>query len=139
MNDSLINDSLNSAKNIIVNSSSKQNLEKWWMWIAIIELLIITYLIIKIRSKAKDSFVQKIKKDTIEQEIDFDNIINSSFNSIALYDELKVKCHPDRFVANDKLNEVAGFLFQEITKNKTNYKRLTELKEEAISKLGIKF
>jgi hypothetical protein len=52
---------------------------------------------------------------------------------------LKVKCHPDRFATDAEKNVIAENIFQEITKNKTNVKRLIELKEEAKQKLNINF
>lgn len=81
----------------------------------------------------------KFKKDSLKENIDFDNILKSSFNSIELYNELKVKCHPDRFAPDEAKSMVADSIFQEITKNKTNYKKLIELKEEAKQKLNINF
>ena len=110
-----------------------------WMWIAILELGIIAFLLLKGRIRPKETAKQKFKNDSLKQTIDFNNIINSSFNSIQLYDELKVKCHPDRFPTNKDKNEIAVALFQEISKNKTNIKRLLELKEEAKQKLNINF
>jgi len=73
----------------------------------------------------------------LDNSIDFDNIINSSFNSNEVYNELKVKCHPDRFPNDDVKNTIAENLFQEITKNKNNIKRLLELKEKAKQELNI--
>ncbi len=66
-------------------------------------------------------------------------MINSSFNSQQLYDELKKKCHPDRFPNDNDKNSIAINLFQEISENKNNSKRLLELKEIAEQKLQIKF
>ena len=66
-------------------------------------------------------------------------MINSSFNSQQLYDELKKKCHPDRFPNDNDKNSIAIKLFQEISENKNNSKRLSEIKEVAEKKLQIKF
>ena len=93
----------------------------------------------KEKFKSKVTAKQQFKSESLKQDIDFNNIINSSFNSIKLYDELKVKCHPDRFPTDKEKNMLAENLFQEISKNKTNVKRLLELKEEAIQKLNINF
>ncbi len=95
--------------------------------------------ILKEKLKSKVTAKQQFKSESLKQDIDFNNIINSSFNSIKLYDELKVKCHPDRFPTDREKNIIAENLFQEISKNKTNVKRLLELKEEAIQKLNINF
>jgi hypothetical protein len=89
--------------------------------------------------KRQETAKTKFKSDSLKQNIDFDNIINSSFNSIQLYDQLKVKCHPDRFPTDKEKNAIADSLFQEVTRNRTNVKRLIELKEEAKQKLNINF
>lgn len=80
-----------------------------------------------------------MKERSLKEEIDFGNIIKSSFHTQPLYDELKVKCHPDRFPNDETKNKTADALFQEITKNKTNYKKLVELKERAKLELNINF
>lgn len=61
-----------------------------------------------------------------ESSSEMTNVINSMFLCTPLYDKLKVKCHPDRFVdENQKL--IAENLFQELQKNKYNYDRLLEI------------
>jgi hypothetical protein len=133
MNDTLMQDSLKIAGQAIEN--------KCWMWlaIAIAEFGIIVFLILRKQFKHTESAKRLFKQESLKQEIDFKNIIDSSFNSIQLYDELKVKCHPDLFSTDKEKNAIAENLFKEIVKSKTNVKRLLELKEEAIQKLNIKF
>lgn len=139
MNDTLIQDSIKVASQAISKVTEANDNTNWWMWLAIVELGIIGYLILKEKLKSKVTAKQQFKSESLKQDIDFNNIINSSFNSIKLYDELKVKCHPDRFPTDREKNIIAENLFQEISKNKTNVKRLLELKEEAIQKLNINF
>ncbi len=139
MYDPLIQDSLRVASEKIMKSNEIETQTNWWIWIAIAEFIIIVILILKEKIKPKNNYNQKFKKESLEQEVDFNNIINSSFNSKELYDELKVKCHPDRFPTNEENNTIAENLFQEITKNQNNVKRLLELKEEAKQKLNINF
>lgn len=139
MNDTLIHDSLKVANQLIGKSAENSHSTNWWMWLAIVEFLIIAFILLKEKLRGKETAQQKFKNDSLKQDVDFNNIINSSFNSIALYDELKVKCHPDRFATDEVKNALAENIFQEITKNKTNVKRLIELKEEAKQKLNINF
>lgn len=139
MNDTLIQDSIKVAGKAISKVTEANDNTNWWMWLAIVELGVIAYLILKEKLKSKVTAKQQFKSESLKQDIDFNNIINSSFNSIKLYDELKVKCHPDRFPTDREKNIIAENLFQEISKNKTNVKRLLELKEEAIQKLNINF
>jgi hypothetical protein len=89
--------------------------------------------------KRKTSERQRFRRESLSQEVDFNNIIKSSFHSTELYNALKVKCHPDRFPSDPETNAVATKLFQEIVRNKTNVKRLEELKIEAQQKLLINF
>jgi hypothetical protein len=139
MNDTLVRDSLKIAHESFAESQKTSNINELLIWIAIIEFVIIILLLIRRKSKIKDTPKTRFKKESLNGEIDFHNIIDSSFNSIQLFDELKVKCHPDRFPTDKEKNEIADSLFQEISKNKTNIKRLLELKEEAIQKLNINF
>lgn len=139
MNDTLIHDSMKSVNQVLAKNSEPSGAFNYWMWLAIIELGVIGFLLWKNKTKTKVTAKQNFKEESLKQEIDFKNIIDSSFNSVKLYDTLKVKCHPDRFPTEKDKNAVAVEIFQEITKNKTNIKRLLELKEEANQKLNINF
>jgi preprotein translocase subunit SecG len=140
MNNILLLDSIGSANKILSQSSAKHSITNIWMWIAIIEFVIIVlYLILSKYKKTPEQLAKKrLKEESKNDNIDFTNIINSSFNAKSLYDELKVKCHPDRFTDDEK-NRIANSLFQEISKNKTNYEKMIKLKEEAKQKLNINF
>lgn len=138
MNDTVLIDTIKIANQVISKTDneiiSSHNI---WMWIAVIELILIIYLILS-RKKPESARVQ-FKREAKTGDIDFGNIINSSFHVKPLYDELKVKCHPDRFPDDVEKNQIALELYQEISKNKTNYKKLIELKELAKQKLSINF
>ena len=71
-----------------------------------------------------------------ETEIDMDSLMDSIHKSRDLYKKLSSKCHPDRFT-DKEFSEKAEIIFQEITRNKRNYKKLLELKEIAQSQLNI--
>lgn len=60
---------------------------------------------------------------------EMDNIIDSMFNSKPLYDELKVKCHPDVFLDDEK-KEKAQILFQKLQKSKHDIVAMKSLKLE---------
>lgn len=107
-----------------------------WMIVAIVELVIIVVLLTL--RKPKDNRLSDIKKQVLaEGEIDFANLVNSSFNAEGLYKELLVKCHPDRFAPNSEMMAIANELSSKITKNKHDIKQLKALKEEARNKLNI--
>lgn len=138
MIDTVLTDTIKVANQILSDTDKTTfSSTNYWMWIAIIELVLIIYMLF-FRNKTESPTI-KFKREAKEGDIDFGNIINSSFHVKPLYDELKVKCHPDRFSTDIEKNKVALELFQEITKNKTNYKKLTELKELAKQKLNINF
>jgi hypothetical protein len=141
MNNTIIKDTLKVVKETTSNSITLEdnNQFNWWFWVAVVELIIIIFLLLKLNIKPRNTAKQKFKEDSLEQEIDFNNIINSSFNSKQLYDELKVKCHPDRFTTDIEKNLIADNLFKEISANQNNVKRLIELKELASQKLNINF
>ena len=111
-----------------------------WLYIAIGEFVIILLLLFIVCQKGKKTKTDRQKvRDSIKDDVDFQNIINSSFHATELYNELKVKCHPDRFVGDDEKIAIANRIFQEISKNKMNYKRLLELKKTAVQELDINF
>lgn len=139
MNDTLIQDSLKVAEQALSATTDKSDSINIWMWVAIGEFVIIVGLLLAKKLKRTPSAKQRFKEESLAQAVDFNNVINSSFHSTELYNILKVKCHPDRFPTDPELNGIADKLFQEITKNKTNLKRLQELKIEAQQKLNINF
>ncbi|MGE0021612.1 MAG: hypothetical protein AB7S72_18215 [Draconibacterium sp.] len=55
------------------------------------------------------------------------NVVNSIFLCAPLYDELKIKCHPDKFLDEQKKITANNF-FQEIQQNKYDYEKLLALK-----------
>ena len=60
---------------------------------------------------------------------DMGNLVNSMFNSKPLYDELKIKCHPDLFL-DDGQKDVATKLFQKLQKSKYDINAMKTLKPE---------
>lgn len=117
-----------------------------WQWLAVafviiclIELIIILHLY-KAKTIGAKRSVDKLRTQMQNDEpIDFTNVINSAFLSTELYDKMKVKCHPDRFVYDPAKQEKADDLFQRITQNRANYKALLQLKREAEETLNIAF
>ena|SRR5665647_1533723 len=137
MKEALIEDSIKAA---VKHSTQVESHSSVWLWIAIFEFFVIIFLFFRWRTHSKTpNFKNSMKEKSLMEEIDFGNIIQSSFHTQPLYDELKVKCHPDRFPNDELKNKVADALFQEITKNKTNYKKLVALKERAKQELNITF
>ncbi len=113
-----------------------------WFWFALTELIIIVFLIYKLKSKNKvfelTDLETKHLKNSKNNKIDMNNLMDSIHNSRNLYKELSKKCHPDRFI-NDPKHKIAEEIFQEISENERNFEKLSLLKLRAINELNINF
>lgn len=111
-----------------------------WFWIALVELAIIALLILKIKKKQEGLKFGDLTKEKMRNaknsEVDMDNLMNSINGSKDLYKELSRNCHPDRFIGSDK-QKLAEEIFQEISKHRRDFQKLTVLKEKAVTELNI--
>jgi hypothetical protein len=125
--------------NVLPTDSSNLNI---WFWLSIIELIIIIILFLKLRRGKENLTFADLNKENLkkskEATIDFGNVMNSINGSGELYKELSRKCHPDRFV-DSPLQKLAEEIFQEISKNKRDFEKLSALKERAINELNLTF
>ena len=123
-------------------TSSKTEVLNMWLWIAIIEFLIIAFLLLKQRSKKQNLDFSDISKNDLKnsknEKLDMHNLMNSIHGARDLYKELSKKCHPDRFI-NQPNQKLAEEIFQEITNEQRNHEKLVALKERAIKELNVKF
>lgn len=103
-------------------------------------LLISGCLFLRKRKKPTEEELakKKLKEEYRHPTVQMDNLVNDIFNSKSLYETLARKCHPDKYPNDPQKQAIATRLMQEITKNKTNTKRLTELKKQAEKELDIK-
>ena len=139
MEEEVLVDSLSISQSIVKGETVMSEETNIWFWLSIFEFVLIILLLLLKKNKKETELKKQYKKESLSNKVDFNNVIKSSFHSIELYDQLKVKCHPDRFASNPELMKKADKLFQEISGNKTNIKRLEELKLAAIKELKIKF
>ena len=131
-----MNDTLQMVSDSLMQTSHQGNSLTWWMMIAIVELVIIVVLLFS-KGKADDK-KRSIKRQVREEgDINFGNVIASSFGAESLYKELIRKCHPDRFAPDEKKVAIANDISERLGKYKHDLKKLNELKEEAITKLNI--
>ena len=131
-----MNDTLQMAADSLMQTSQQCNSLNWWMIIAVVELVIIVVLLFS-KDKADDK-KRSIKRQVREEgDINFGNVIASSFGAESLYKELIRKCHPDRFAPDEKKVAIANDISERLGKYKHDLKKLNELKEEAITKLNI--
>lgn len=123
-------------------SSSNGLLSSTWFWIAIVELLIIIFLLVRLKKKKTELAFSDLPKDKMKNakssSIDMDNLMNSINGSRDLYKELSKACHPDKFVNTEK-QKIAEDIFQEISKDKRNFEKLLAHKERAKNELNINF
>ena len=114
----------------------KQNV---WFWIALAEALALLLLInLKYKRKNETEFDEQLITDSKKSDVDMGNVLKSIYQSKALYDKLKIKCHPDRFIGDPK-HQIAEDIFQKISDNERNYEKLNQLKTRAINELNINF
>jgi hypothetical protein len=136
-----MNDSIPIIEKAVSSTQGINTSVSIWFWIAVIELILIVWLLLKIQKQRKKKMdLWNVKKSDLMKSgnVDMTNLVNSIHHSRELYKELSSKCHPDRFV-NMPEQKIAEELFQRISKNKRNYEQLVALKAEAIEKLNIKF
>ncbi|MFR3330379.1 MAG: hypothetical protein ACLTSL_09510 [Odoribacter splanchnicus] len=111
-------------------------MEMFWIIIIIVIILVLLTFLLYRQKRYKVEVIKKnkITKEILESKVDFQNIFKSSFEATSLYNELKILCHPDKFIVTEK-KEIATKLFQEITSNKYDYKKLLEIKQLAKKEL----
>jgi hypothetical protein len=101
--------------------------------VAILGLSIVFLFIIGIMNQRKSKF----KKRAMQGEVDMKNVLNSAFLAQKLYDELRVKYHPDRYL-DEEQNREATEISQLLGKYKYDYEQLLKIKERAEESLGFR-
>ena len=86
-----------------------------WTVISALEFAVIMFLIFTaLRRRVSTPRMSAMKKNIILEKVDFGNILDSAFHAEELYEQLKVKCHPDRFVGDERKNAAALEIFQQL-------------------------
>ncbi len=144
-------DSAQLGKVIAASPSTNFYWSNYWIWIVILELIIIGTLLLILRKRRSHIFLLKkeisvlteklVEAQTPQQpvdvfeeaknaQIDFGGLMNDINKSKKLYEELVKKFHPDRFTDPEK-NRIANEIVMEIGRNRTKYSKLLELKTKA--------
>ena len=110
----------------------------YWTVVAFGELVLLLFFI-AFNAGRKKMITRNVLRNDKKIEIDFSNLVTSAFHSDELYDELKKKCHPDRFPNDCQKNIIANDIFQELSRSRNDYGKLIELKNRAVDELGITF
>ena len=109
---------------VSVEKNSNSFYEHFSLIVVFLLGIIIGYVLSKMLSSKKSNDFKKKKQDILSKDVDFNNLITSAFESKELFNKLKKKCHPDIFIGNDILVEKANVIFQDLSKNKNNFKEL---------------
>lgn len=129
-------DTVKNAVSTTTTNITQEDSYHWAYWLGgVLAAGVISLGLLKHRNSEYYRLKQKLKSESV----DFDGVINNVFHSQELYDELKKKVHPDRFVTQPELINKATEIFALIVKNKFNHKTLCELKERAEKELSLKF
>lgn len=109
----------------------------WVWWVAGVALALL--LVMVLAGRRRDPERARLREKLRGQSVDFDHVMDNAFHSKELYDQLKTRCHPDRFVGDPLLVEKATRIFASLVKNKYNRQELLKLKEQAEKELNVKF
>lgn len=139
-----MNDSLNLVNKISQSTYINVESSMQWIWISIVsvQFIVILLLLFRIRAIRRNHTslidVNESMRKARESEVDMHSLIKDIAHSKNLYKDLSRKCHPDRF-QDPELKLLANEIFQEVSKNKRSFSKLTELKTRAINELNLNF
>ena len=111
-----------------------------WTVISALEFAVIMFLIfMALRRREPTPRMAAMKKNIISEKVDFGNILDSAFHAEELYEQLKVKCHPDRFIGDERKNAAALEIFQQLGQYRHDIKALDRIRQRAEDELDINF
>lgn len=109
-----------------------------WTVISALEFAVILLLIfMALRRREPTPRMAAMKKNIISEKVDFGNILHSAFHAEELYDQLKVKCHPDRFIGDERKNAAALGIFQKLGQYRHDIKALERIRQRAEDELDV--
>ena len=109
-----------------------------WTVISALEFAVIMFLIfMALRRREPTPRMAAMKKNIISEKVDFGNILHSAFHAEELYDQLKVKCHPDRFIGDERKNAAALGIFQKLGQYRHDIKALERIRQRAEDELDV--
>ena len=107
-----------------------------WLIVSSIELIVILFLIIKLRKKKNENTIDKEILKSKKTSINMSDIMKDINLAPSLYKKLSRVCHPDRF-AGTVFENTANSLFQEVQQAENNYSMLCELKNRIEQELNL--
>jgi len=133
-----MNDNIQIMADSISQLASETHSFNWWMLIAILEFVLILFLLFFKRGTTRTQRSSIKRQVMAEGDINNENLINSMFNAEAMYMTLIRACHPDRFASDEEKVAIANDITERLGMHRHDMNKLNELKEEAIEKLNIK-
>lgn len=101
--------------------------------------MVVTAGIIAYNKLKKQSKLKREINNNID-DINMNDLMNNINKSSELYEQLKRRCHPDRFTTkSDEIQKYADEIASEVAKNRSDYNKLLELKDKAERLLNVKF
>ncbi len=126
-----------------VINKGNETFQNKWLYVSIVELMIIVFLLIilykKKKNKPDDFYVGKSVKEFKNTDVDLGNMFNSMFNATTLHETLKRKIHPDRFPNDPEKIKIANELTAQLNESQNNIARMKEIQAIAAEQLGITF
>lgn len=107
-----------------------------WLIVSSIELIVILFLVIKLRKKKTEDTIDKEILKSKKTSVNMSDIMNDINLAPSLYKNLSRVCHPDRFVGT-VFETTANSLFQDVQQAKNNYSALSELKTRIEQELKV--
>lgn len=131
--DSLV---IDSVKNV-VQSKNVNVTDSTWIYCVVALVAVIAIVSGVVAYFRSDRYKMKKKLKSKNASVDFDNVMRSAFMAKDLYDQLKGKCHPDKFATDSEKMAIATEIFALLVKNKHNYDELCKLKERVVNELNV--
>ncbi len=112
-----------------------------WFFVSIIEIVIFLYFYIKLKQSRRptDTLVINKQEDATIPESNLGDLFKSIGKSEALYNKLKKKIHEDRFPNDLEKKRIAAELSMELNQFQNDYRKLEEIQQKAIDRLGLTF
>ncbi len=126
------------ADSVAMLSAAQHQPVNWWMWVSIAEGALVLALLVARCVSRPDAKAEAKRRVMGEGEVDFKNVINSTFYAQELYKKLIVRCHPDRFEPDENMVAEASRISTLVAENKNNLRLLELLKAEAEEKLNVR-
>jgi hypothetical protein len=128
-------------KSSIIREKETSKINPLWIWTIFLILLILAFRFINNKRKLQSLDLSELKKEEKEkfrnQKVNMIDVMNDINLSKKLYKKLSKKYHPDRFIGEIE-HDFFEKIFQEITENQRDYKKLIEIENKINNQINKK-